>query len=246
MKLKHIINYPLVSYMICLIASFYLRFLHIAQRWKIVMPEAVEALLAQEKPVIFSFWHGRLLLSPFFCPKHYRTHVVISLHKDGEWIAKIVAFLGVGLIRGSSSKRGMGAVKEIQEILTKPGHAVAITPDGPRGPRMRIGGNIIEMAARAGVPIVPFTCSTSRAKHLKTWDRFLFSKAFGKGVAIFGQPHYIDGSLSQDEKKHMEKKLEDEMIRLTQFADAEMGMAKIFPADQVKQKRKVDDASSSL
>jgi len=237
-KLKHVLNNPIVSNCLCFLASLYIRFIYMTQRWEKSVPEKVQALIDEKKPIIFCFWHGRLLLASQFTPKGYRMNVIISLHKDGEWIARIVKFFRMNLIRGSSSKGGMNAVKASYEVLNKPSHCLGITPDGPRGPRMRISGNVIEIAKRTGAPIVPFTCSSSRSKHLRTWDRFLLSYPFGKAIAIFGQPLYISENISKTEIGEAEKQLEDEMNSITAYADAQLGIAKIFPADKQKQKRK--------
>lgn len=238
MKLKHIINNPVISTILCFLGSLYIRLIYRTQWWKQQMPDEVRSRIREKKPIIFAFWHGRLLLAGLFSPRNMQNNVIISLHKDGEWITRIVRFLGQRIIRGSSSKGGAHALKQAIDVFERPANTLSITPDGPRGPRMRVNGNIVEIAKRSGAPIVAFTYSTSRATHLNTWDRFLLSHPFGKAIAIFGQPHYIDSDASKDDVKAMEKLLEDEMIMLTQQADKAMGHDFIYPADQHKQKRK--------
>ncbi len=202
------------------------------------MPNEVKERIAQKKPIIFSFWHGRLLLAAMFTPKKMQNNVVISHHKDGQWITSVVQFLGQKIIRGSSSKGGMQALKASLDVLECPQQTLAITPDGPRGPRMRVGGNIVEIAKKSGAPIVAFTYSTKHCRVFKTWDRFILSHPFGKGIAIYGQPHYIKADATKQEVHALEKILEQEMVVLTQTADQKMGLPVIEPAQTQKLKRK--------
>jgi lysophospholipid acyltransferase (LPLAT)-like uncharacterized protein len=120
---------------------------------------------------IVCFWHGRLLLMPF-AKKSGKGKVLISRHRDGEFIARVIRFFGFGTIRGSYRK---GSVSSLREILTdlKNGHDVAITPDGPKGPRYEVKKGIVELARLTGKAIVPVTYGAGK------------KKLFIPGIALF-------------------------------------------------------------
>jgi len=111
---------------------------------------------------IFCFWHGRLLMMPF-ANSRGKAKVLISRHRDGELIARVMAFFRLGSIRGSFRK---GTVSSIREILNnlREGCDVAITPDGPKGPRYKVKDGIVELARLTGKSIVPITYGASKKK----------------------------------------------------------------------------------
>ena len=111
---------------------------------------------------IFCFWHGRLLMMPF-ANLRGKGKVLISRHRDGELIARVMKFFRLGSIRGSFRK---GTVSSIREIIgdLRDGYDVAITPDGPKGPRYSVKDGIVELARLTGKSIVPITYSASKKK----------------------------------------------------------------------------------
>ncbi len=104
---------------------------------------------------------------------------MISEHFDGEIIAKIISFFGFSSIRGSSSKGGARVL--IEAIKTaKSGEDIAITPDGPRGPRHSVADGIVALSQKTGAKIVVFNYQASKFWQLKSWDRFVIPKPFSK------------------------------------------------------------------
>jgi lysophospholipid acyltransferase (LPLAT)-like uncharacterized protein len=218
-----------VQALICRIAWLYIWLVYAATRWEVQGLERAEKLVNEGGPVIFALWHGRLLMTSPFALKKHKTHVVISNHNDGQLIANVMEHFGFSLIRGSSSKKdGISAFKAILRVL-KNNEIISITPDGPRGPRMRIGGNIVKLAQMTGAPIVPVTYSVSRNKILRSWDRFMLAKPFSNGVFIYGEP--ILPAAGSDEKLIEEagKLLENRLNDLTRKADEMMGSVPVEP-----------------
>jgi hypothetical protein len=127
---------------------------------------------------IFCFWHGRLLMMPF-ANLRGKGKVLISRHRDGELIARVMKFFKLGSIRGSFRK---GTVSSIREIIgdLRDGYDVAITPDGPKGPRYSVKDGIVELARLTGKSIVPITYSASKKK--------LFSPGISLSSPILFQP----------------------------------------------------------
>jgi hypothetical protein len=120
---------------------------------------------------IFCFWHGRLLMMPF-ANLRGKGKVLNSRHRDGELIARVMKFFRLGTIRGSFRK---GTVSSIREIINdlRAGYDVAITPDGPKGPRYNVKDGIVELARLTGKSIVPITYSASK------------KKLFSPGISLF-------------------------------------------------------------
>lgn len=114
---------------------------------------------------IVCFWHGRLLMMPF-ANRRGKGKVLISRHRDGEFIARTMTFFRLGSIRGSYRKEG--SISSLREIISdlKNGFDVAITPDGPKGPRYKVKEGIIELAKLTGKPIMPLTYGASKKKLL--------------------------------------------------------------------------------
>jgi hypothetical protein len=134
------------------------------------------------EPFIVAFWHGELLFQPFLYKKirgRHKISVMISEHFDGEIIAKIISFFGFSSIRGSSSKGGARVL--IEAIKTaKGGEDIAITPDGPRGPRHSVADGIVALSQKTGAKIVVFNYQASKSWQLKSWDKFVVPKPFSK------------------------------------------------------------------
>jgi lysophospholipid acyltransferase (LPLAT)-like uncharacterized protein len=111
---------------------------------------------------IFCFWHGRLLLMPY-AQGMRKGKVLISRHRDGEFIARVVSYFGLGSIRGSHRKASISSLREIISNL-KDGFDVAITPDGPKGPRYTVKPGIVELAKLTGKKIIPITYGACKKK----------------------------------------------------------------------------------
>ena len=115
-----------------------------------------------------------------------------------------------------------------------------MTPDGPRGPRMRASDGIIQAARMAGVPIFPLTYSASNRKVIQSWDRFILPLPFSRGVFHWGDPIFVDRKLDDEGMEAKRIELENALTKLTQETDRELGLAVIPPAapDELpKQKR---------
>jgi lysophospholipid acyltransferase (LPLAT)-like uncharacterized protein len=142
------------------------------------------------------FWHGEIL---GYMVHHGpdAPHALVSQSKDGEAIAQLGARFGAKTIRGSSSRGGAEAL--VQAIHTaQRGVHVAITPDGPRGPRHSVAPGAVKIAQRAGVPLVPVRIGYSRAWRLSSWDRFEIPKPFARATVAYGTPLRVSADARGD------------------------------------------------
>lgn len=148
------------------------------------------------KPVIFVLWHGRLLPCTF---RHRNEGLVtlISQHRDGEYIAGVVRRWGFTAVRGSSSRGGTPALRALLRHL-RGGRSLAITPDGPRGPRETMKPGVLLLARLSGAPIVPVLAGTDRAWWFGSWDRFLVPKPFAAVRMIYGSPIRVPPDADDD------------------------------------------------
>ncbi|HEX6133931.1 MAG TPA: lysophospholipid acyltransferase family protein [Longimicrobiales bacterium] len=145
--------------------------------------------VAQGRPVIYVLWHGRLLPLGYV----HRGQGVIGLASrsaDGEYIARVLRHWGFGIIRGSSSSGGDTAFRELIRVV-RAGRSVALTPDGPRGPRERLKPGVIQLAQITGAPLVPVAAAASRAWWFTSWDRFLVPRPFARLHVAYADPIFV-------------------------------------------------------
>lgn len=172
---------------------------------------------AKGERIIFAFWHGRLLMMPFAYPgKPLAT--LISQHRDGEYISRIAVVFGSRVIRGSATRGGVRAFKQMILAL-KEGFNLVITPDGPRGPRAKVKSGVIELAKLTGAPIVPVTFSAARRRFLKSWDAFLIPLPFSRAVYVWGDPMYVEPMATKEEVAKYQDILAERLDLLTMKAD---------------------------
>ena len=144
----------------------------------------------RDQPVIFAIWHNRLLMLPrVFNPSFptRQSYGLISASRDGDLIADWIERSGYGTIRGSSSRKGVIALRQLMDTLAADGN-VLFTPDGPRGPVYEASPGVIFLAQKSGAPIVPIHMEYSSCWRLKSWDRFVVPRPFATLRAIFGAP----------------------------------------------------------
>ena len=184
------------------------------------------------RPYIAAFWHNRLLMAPTGWRSQAPLSVLISQHRDGELIARTVHQFGVHTVRGSTTRGGSKALRELLLAL-KNGSNVAITPDGPRGPCMRAQSGIILLARLSGAPIVPSTYSVSRRKLASSWDRFIIALPFSRGLYLWGAPIHVARDADDEALETARLKLENTLNELTTTADRLMGVEVVTPGKAV-------------
>lgn len=200
-------------------------------RWKLIGSEHLDALHDSNSPYILCFWHGRLLMMPYSWQHHTAFFMLISGHRDGEMIADTIRRHGINHIKGSSSKGGMRAMRAMLKEL-KAGNCIGITPDGPRGPRMRASDGVISVARLSGAAILPVTYSASPAKIINSWDRFMVPLPFCRGELRYGPPVYVPRDADGADLDDRRQKLETILTGLSIEADRSMGHTPVQPAHE--------------
>ncbi len=169
---------------------------------------ADEARALTGKGVLYVFWHQRLL--PFcFTHRNQGIRVMVSTHRDGELIARVIEHLGFSAIRGSSTRRGREALFGMA-AEGKQGLDIAITPDGPRGPREVLKAGAVVLARRSGLAVVPIANSTWPRVELSSWDRFHLPLPCARCVVVLGEPWWggrNPGRSIEEDRRELEERL---------------------------------------
>lgn len=166
---------------------------------------------------VYSFWHETMLL-PAYHYGHTPTRVLVSEHADGEVIARACGHLGLKAVRGSTTRGGARALREIVGLKGR-SHLV-ITPDGPKGPRRRAQPGVIYVAARTGLPIVPVGFGFHSAWRARSWDRFAVPRPFSAAVGVLGEPLRVPPELTRAEVEAWRDRVQAAMDHVTRHAEA--------------------------
>lgn len=171
--------------------------------------------------VIYALWHGRMFQLAF-THRNRSIHVLTSAHRDGEIIGQIVRRMGYGHVRGSSTRGGTGAILALTTAIEQ-GFDIAITIDGPLGPKYRAKPGAVQIAKMSGAAIVPVAAGSRRHKTLSSWDAFEVPFPFTRVRERYGEPIVVppDADAAQLEAKRTE--LESRLGALTRVVDDDLG-----------------------
>lgn len=187
-------------------------------RWEVRGREHYDAWIGSGRAALYVLWHGRLLPCSYF-HRHQGLATLISRHRDGDYIARVVERWGFRAVRGSSSRGGAPALRRMVQLLRE-GVPLAVTPDGPRGPMRRMKVGPLRAAQLAGVPLVPVTAGADRAWWFGGWDRFLVPQPFARIRLHYGEPLFVPREAAPEEVERLAGVLEARLNRLTERADA--------------------------
>ena len=185
-------------------------------RWKYLVENEKSNIFKNDQEYIFCCWHNRLFLGPHLLPRNRIINALQSSHSDGMITSLAFEYLGMKVILGSSKKGGMQAFRNMVKCIQL-GASVAITPDGPKGPKETVKEGIIKLAQITQKPIIPLVWSTNKYKAFNSWDNFVVPFPFSKGVYSFGNPMYVKKKINDKEIEKARKNLENEIKRLTKL-----------------------------
>jgi lysophospholipid acyltransferase (LPLAT)-like uncharacterized protein len=190
--LKALLRHPTAQAVLARLLGWYLALALRTTRWTL---DGADNLAPQAAgvPAVVAFWHEHLPLMSALTlvgarlPGYRRTpvHALVSQSRDGRFIGEVVRRFGIAPVLGSSSKGGAASLRNMLKLLAQ-GDLIAITPDGPRGPRRKADAGVAQLAALAGVPVVPCAARTTHRLVLKTWDRMVVPLPFGRAVMVCG------------------------------------------------------------
>lgn len=164
---------------------------------------------------IYTFWHDGLLIPASQYGK-FDVHVLISQHADGQLITDIASRLGYKAVRGSTSRGGREAVRQLLALGGR--NHIVITPDGPRGPRRQFQPGAIYLSSRSGLPIVPVGVALDRPWRARSWDRFAVPIPFRKAVLVTDAAITVPPEADRDELERYRLLLQSKMDHCSEVA----------------------------
>lgn len=173
-------------------------------------------------PSIVCTWHNRLALCvklyfKYVRPRHPAPGIagLVSASKDGALLSAVFECLGVQPVRGSSSRRGAQALMELTTWAQR-GYDLAITPDGPRGPRYVVADGAIALAQITGLPLVPGAYRLNWKISVNSWDRFQIPLPFARCELVIGKIFHVPRELTDGQRETIRREFEAELLAITQ------------------------------
>ena len=221
--IKYISSLSISKLIISIVGAFYIHLVFFTSNVNLKNRRNIDSVLNKKKSFIYSFWHDQLLMCPLTWDSKSEIKVLISKHRDGDIISKVISILGFGSIRGSTNQpkknKNKGSLKALRQIIKSLNNdiSIGISPDGPKGPRHKVSDGIIQIARLSEKEIIPVGIGFKKKWILNTWDRFIIPKIFNEICFVWGKPIKIS-KLSRQSLKS-KKDLEKLMNNLTAEAN---------------------------
>ena len=222
---------PVIQAVLAWLLARWMQFCLATIRWTHVNEVAAEAVWDQGGGVLCAFWHSRIALAPSCWPlgRAQPAKVLISLSPDGQFIARAVALQGFPAVRGSSANkdkadRAKGGSQALRDGLRqlKVG-ALALTPDGPRGPARQMAEGTPLLARLSKAPVLLIGMSCKPAIRLNSWDRALLPLPFGRGAIVWDRTDYPEGA----DPAQVARDWTDRLTAVEAEADAIVGLERV-------------------
>jgi len=213
-RLKFALLTPLLKLLVNIIWS--------SCRVKIVGQNNMDRVLASGKAVIPCYWHQQHLFCGWYMLKQLKHGLkvgfLISPSKDGEIPAKIVAARGARVIRGSSTRTGAHALREMYQLIARDGVSPVTTSDGPTGPIFKFKPGAAMLSRMTGAPMLPLACAAANAWYLGSWDKFMLPKPFTRVVVAVGEPVQVAATTSSKHLMPVQLQMEQAINQMMKVA----------------------------
>lgn len=176
---------------------------------------------------LYSIWHDQLVMT-LFADRPQQMAGLVSRHQDGSYVADTMELLGIHPVRGSTNRGGARALRELMDAAAD--WHIAITPDGPRGPRHVMKQGLVFLASRTGREIVPVAYGCRREWRIRgSWTDMLLPMPFTEIFVCAGRPLYVPADLEREGLDMWRRVLEHEMHRQEAEVDAYFGRETVVP-----------------
>lgn len=165
---------------------------------------------------IYLFWHEYILL-PLYLRGRCDVAMLLSLHRDADVLSRIALHQGFGVVRGSTTRGGVSAIREIMNKGQRLN--LAITPDGPQGPRRKLAAGAIYLSSRLQYPLVLMGFGCDRPWRVNSWDRFAVPRPHSRARAVISPALTIPAQIGRDQIEYFRRRTENELCRLTMLAE---------------------------
>ena len=220
MKIRHPSAVKVLGFLVACLVRVWIGLVHF--RYRPIGPNLDPNRRGFRGRYLYAFWHENLLM-PAYQYGRSDIHVLVSKHADGELISQACRRLGFRLVRGSSTRDYVEAVRTMLR-LSRTAH-LAVTPDGPRGPRRRVQPGVVYLAARTGLPIVPMGFAYRRAWRLPSWDRFALPCPGSDVVLVTTEPVHVPPDVRKEQLEVYRLRVEDALLRAEEAAQRLVGNA---------------------
>jgi lysophospholipid acyltransferase (LPLAT)-like uncharacterized protein len=190
-------------------------------RWKYIDRPYFDDARKRYGRMIFAFWHGQLLV-PAYVGRVWGGHVLISESDDGEYIARLVGHLGFRAVRGSATRGGQAALRQMVRA-SREGN-LAVTPDGPRGPRHMVSAGTIALAKMTGLPLFPVASASKWCVRAGSWDRFEIPLPGSQTAVAAGRAIVVPRDADRQQCAQAAATLEESLNALTNHARDALGL----------------------
>ena len=220
---KYIAGFKLTQLLISLLGSLYVLFVYKTSTIELKNRKNIDRLFKKKESFIYAFWHDQLLICPLTWQSEFEIKVLISKHRDGDIIARLISKLGFKAIRGSTHKSGKtknkGGLTSARQMIKslKNGISIGISPDGPKGPRHKVSDGILSISRLSNSSILPVGIGFKKKWVLNTWDKFIIPKPFNQITIIWGEP--LPALKNEKNINQIKSKLESTMYSLTKRAN---------------------------
>jgi lysophospholipid acyltransferase (LPLAT)-like uncharacterized protein len=191
-----------------------------------------DVLTKSQGRAVYATWHQRVIYHARYLARKNLT-VMVSQSRDGEYAVRLVGLFGHNNVRGSSTRGGPQALKELTETIKKGGRG-GILADGPLGPARIAKIGAVIMAREAQAPLIPLTWGVDRCWIIKSWDRFLLPKPFARIVICYPDPIWVSPSADEKKLEDYRRLLEERLNQATRWCDEHFGPERPWRKVKVK------------
>ncbi|MEC9369092.1 MAG: DUF374 domain-containing protein [Pseudomonadota bacterium] len=210
----------------------YLKFVGLTSRFTLIGLDDFKNFTSKRETFCIALWHNRLSLMPMMRPHMPRQlSIIISGHRDGRMVGKVFETYGIEAIPARSGTNDMDAARAIVKA-SRQGHFIGITPDGPRGPRMRMKPFAVDVGRLCKSPVTLITGSPKRRIMFNSWDRFILPLPFNHIVLIWEEGPPVPDSFDSASAERYRQELENTLTRMTNKADSLVGQPVIAPDER--------------
>lgn len=184
------------------IALALVRLLWMTYRVETVAGEAsIDGVIASRRAHVPCYWHRDILVCLMiiktWVERGFDAGIIISPSVDGEVPSTIARSWGVKVVRGSATRTGTLAMREMHKVM-KAGTSIITAADGPVGPAYFFKAGVVLTSRIGSAPMLPIACAADRAWYLKRWDDFMIPKPFARIAVAVGEPHSVPAGTSAD------------------------------------------------
>jgi len=186
--------------------------------------EAADRIRATGRKIVYAFWHGRLMI-PVWTHRNRDIAVLVSQSRDGEYVARVARAMGFYVIRGSSTHGAEEGFRLLLDALAA-GHDVAVTPDGPTGPKYEVKKGLVYLARAAGAAVLPVGIAVDRYRQLASWDEFRVMLPGSYVLARYGEGIYVPEHANKFQLEDIRQEVEAALNTLTTDVESRVADAR--------------------